>query len=465
MSAFSRIVGIVVIVCSTCSGCQTPERMAESVYRQGVRARTRGQPQQAAQHFQAALTHDPQHASAHLELGIMACRDHRYPAAIKHLLRAIEYGVTSYKPYAYIGYAYERSGPLNLAEHYYKQALRRGKALIDVRLRLAEVLETRHKWLEAATVLQEVIRLQPDHPKAMLLKARIGLLRQSPSPEVNRALADVYISHGYIRKGTAAYQQAEPINPREPESLARFGLFCARRGQFRIASVYLSRAVQLGLTEQPDIRAALGVAYEKLGEVREAIEEYRTVVKLRPDSRKTQLRLADLLEQTGQTAEAADVLEAVFRNGQAEDVNALWQRILRLRGEASLKTVVHLKRAGGYELVELTINDNVPATMLVDTQARYTIISEDLAQQLNILLSTHTSDVQFLLNGQRAKAPLVNLASVKVGGMEVRNIPTLIYDLSEAEQIDGVLGMSFLKHFQVEIRDDQQLFVLTKLYS
>jgi hypothetical protein len=52
-----------------------------------------------------------------------------------------------------------------------------------------------------------------------------------------------------------------------------------------------------------------------------------------------------------------------------------------------------------------------------------------------------------------------------VGGVEVRNIPTLIWDFSDYPQIDGVLGMSFLKHFQVEIKYEDQLFVLTKLYS
>ena len=109
------------------------------------------------------------------------------------------------------------------------------------------------------------------------------------------------------------------------------------------------------------------------------------------------------------------------------------------------------------------VNDTVPATLLIDTRAKYTIISEELAQRLNILLSTQTSEVHFHFNGRTLKAPLVNLSSIKVGGLEVWNVPTLIWDFSSSPQIDGVLGISFLKHFQVEIKDNEQLFVLTKL--
>jgi hypothetical protein len=38
----------------------------------------------------------------------------------------------------------------------------------------------------------------------------------------------------------------------------------------------------------------------------------------------------------------------------------------------------------------------------------------------------------------------------------------LIWNLSAYSEIDGVLGMSFLKHFQVEIKHDEQVLILTK---
>ena len=90
---------------------------------------------------------------------------------------------------------------------------------------------------------------------------------------------------------------------------------------------------------------------------------------------------------------------------------------------------------------------------------------EELAQRLNILLSTRTSDVHFTFNGRRFTAPLVNLDSIKVGNLEVQNIPTLIWDLSDYPQIEGVLGISYLKHFQVELNTKDHLFILTKRHS
>jgi predicted aspartyl protease len=73
--------------------------------------------------------------------------------------------------------------------------------------------------------------------------------------------------------------------------------------------------------------------------------------------------------------------------------------------------------------------------------------------------------VRFELGGQTYAAPLINLPSLKIGGMEVRNIPTLIWDLSEYPGIDGFLGMTFLRHFQVEIKEQERLVILTKTYS
>lgn len=85
--------------------------------------------------------------------------------------------------------------------------------------------------------------------------------------------------------------------------------------------------------------------------------------------------------------------------------------------------------------------------------------------QLHIQLTSRTSEVKFHVDGRLASAPLVNIPSLQVGGLEVRNIPVVIWDLSRYPGVDGFLGRSFLKHFQLDINYDEQLFILTKLYS
>jgi Tfp pilus assembly protein PilF len=460
MSAVTRV-ACIIFLCSSFIGCDSSERKAEEFYLRGLKYKERGELRQAYQQFRTAVTYDPRHVQAHIELGMFFCRDRNYAQAIKHLLCALEYGDSSYTPYAYMGYAYEQLGNFKFSEHYYKQAIARAPGLIDIRIHLADVLEAQEKRREASDVLQEVISLKPDIENESVIRTRISLLRQPQSPELHQTMADVYIRHGDIKRGLDEYRKFERLDPHDPETVAKFGIFCAERKQFNIAAAYLEKAVELGITDRSDVRNSLGTAYEKLGKFHEAIEEYRVVLQLQPELSEVRWKLADLLERTEQYVEAADVLEEIFYKDQDADTNVIWSKILRLRGEDSKKAVVQLERFREYYLVDVVVNRAVQATLLVDTRAKYTIISEELAEHLNILLSTKTSEVHLNFFGRAIKAPLINLFSIKVGELEVQNIPTLIWDFSEMPQIDGVLGMSFLKHFQVEIQHEEQLLQLT----
>lgn len=434
-------------------------------YREGLRYKERGEFRQAVDHFYAVVSHNPQHIEGHVELGALLCRYQRYPDAIKHLLQAIENGADSYRPYAYLGYAYEQLGDLSLSERYYLQAVQRESRLVDVRLHLADILEAQGKRHEAADMFQEVLDLDREIEHEAIIRARSALLREPDTPDAHLSLADVYIRHGMFEEGIAEYQKYTPLDPKNPQTFADFGLFCADREQVEMAAIYLQRAFDLGLIGPPKFRIALGQSYEQLGKVSESVKEYQAALQLMSEGVELRLKVSELLEQLGRTDEAADILEQSFYAGQIGDVDAVWNHILRLRGEETEKAVVQLKQFGRYELITVGVGDGMPATFLVDKTAEYTIISEELAQQLQILLSTQTSEVHFFFNGKPFKAPLVNLESLKVGGLEVRNVPSIIWDFSDAPQIDGVLGKSFLKHFQVDIQYDHQLLVLTKLYS
>jgi clan AA aspartic protease (TIGR02281 family) len=216
----------------------------------------------------------------------------------------------------------------------------------------------------------------------------------------------------------------------------------------------------------------LGIAYEKLGKLPEAIQEYQAALSLQPDWYELHLKLAELFEQVGKLSEAADELEQVFHlalqakatysTAEFPDMNQLWKEILRLRGERLRKAVVLLKRSGDFRLVDVVVNQSVPARLLVETRAQYTILSEYLAQQLGIQITPRTSEVHFEFAGRSYTAPVVNLPSLKIGELEVRNIPILVWNLSAYSEIDGILGKSFLKHFQVAIKHDEQVLVLTK---
>ena len=48
-------------------------------------------------------------------------------------------------------------------------------------------------------------------------------------------------------------------------------------------------------------------------------------------------------------------------------------------------------------------------------------------------------------------APLVTLSSVKALGNEAKDVKALVHDLPPKSYVDGLLGLSFLKNFNVNL--------------
>ncbi len=463
-------------VCGLMGGCRSTERAAELAYQEGLLQKEQGAFEQAIQQFRLALTHQPHHAPSHIELGILLCRKQEYRQAVKHFLQAREYGSESYKLSALMGYAYERLKNWQEAERCYQQAITLSPNLIDVRLRLADLLEQQAKRQEAAKVIKDILAIKPDIEDADLLVDRASLLSRRSTSDIHERMADLYIRYGHIERGLAEYRQAVGVESDDPDDLIAFGRFCLERKQFPTALLYFQHAKALGREQQVDVRAGLGAAYEELGQYEEAVQEYRAALQLDPEWYELRLKVAELLKKIEKPSEAADELEQFFYlahhnssltlgTGGYPDANHLWAEILHLREESSHKAVVQLKPSTRYPVIDAVVNQKTPAVMRIEERAEYTIVSPEMAQRLGIQLTSRTSEVLFHVDGQMHSAPLINLPSLKIGELEVRNISTVIWDLSNYHGIDGFLGQSFLKHFQSEIHYDDQLFILTKFSS
>ena len=446
-------------------GCgNSPEKTAEHYYQEGLRLRSNRRFQEALQYFQAAVGQSSEHIGAQLELGILLCRYGEYAQCIKHLLKAHELAPQESRAASYLGYAYQQRRNWRLAESYYTAALQLAPNLADVRQYLTDVLERQGKLEQAAQTLQALLDYNPKYARAAIVHARIATFRQPENPETHVQLADAHVRGDEIEQGLHAYRRAVPNGSDDGELFARFGVFCAERQQFAAAATYLTHAIEQGRNDDAELWWWLATSYDALGDMAAAIEAYRAVLAYQPDYAGVRQHVVALLEQNNQPAEAADLLEQDVYAGRRTDVNAVWEQILRLRGEDSQKAVVQLTQAGHDEfLVNVVVDAGQTATFLLDPQSEYTIISEELAEQLKILLSANTSVVHFSYRGQRHTPYLVNLSSVMIGQLAVRNVKTLVLDLSDVTPpIDGVLGGNFLKHFDTRIEREHHLFVLTK---
>ena len=112
--------------------------------------------------------------------------------------------------------------------------------------------------------------------------------------------------------------------------------------------------------------------------------------------------------------------------------------------------------AGGAQpliLLPIHVNDRGPFDFILDTGAGTSLVSIDLARELNLktIGSKHGQTA-----GGRVAVSLAKVDSIRAGEIKLENVDVGIVDLSQiggsvGAKIDGDLGYNFLKHFRVTI--------------
>ncbi len=138
---------------------------------------------------------------------------------------------------------------------------------------------------------------------------------------------------------------------------------------------------------------------------------------------------------------------------------------LHLPVRKSKEHVVPLRRLGNNFIATVLLNGRVPAELLIDTGASSITLSPGIAKRLGIRNQSGLPQRTFSTAGGDQKAPLMVLKKVQVGGAEVRNVEANINPHAGGIDYDGLLGMTFLGNFMVEIRMDTNEMVLKPLHK
>lgn len=98
--------------------------------------------------------------------------------------------------------------------------------------------------------------------------------------------------------------------------------------------------------------------------------------------------------------------------------------------------------------VEVYLNNSVvPFNFVLDTGASYTSISKKVADQLG--LSVFGNAITLNTANGKITAPVINLESINLNGATVYNVLTVV--LNNMGDVDGLLGLNFLKHFNIDM--------------
>jgi predicted aspartyl protease len=129
------------------------------------------------------------------------------------------------------------------------------------------------------------------------------------------------------------------------------------------------------------------------------------------------------------------------------------------------RIVVRGQLTGGALVVPARINGSADARLLVDTGSTWTLLSPKLASQLELPIGLNTRrSVVVLAGGQEVAVPRVRVASVKLGPVAVENLYIGVYELFPTiPEIQGVVGMDFLRHFRVSIDPREPRLLLSPL--
>ena len=138
----------------------------------------------------------------------------------------------------------------------------------------------------------------------------------------------------------AAFDEALRVNPRYVEAHLNRAVVLNHLGRENDAQVSLSRAAELGATDESGYPAvvantlanshySLGRAYREAGALERAIEQFRMALNLRPRFNDIRLDLSKALIDHGQPGEAAAVLDEVLHD------RPTWLVAMLLRGLAA----------------------------------------------------------------------------------------------------------------------------------
>ncbi len=89
--------------------------------------------------------------------------------------------------------------------------------------------------------------------------------------------------------------------------------------------------------------------------------------------------------------------------------------------------------------------------MVLDTGATYTMIPWYIAEELGYNPAASKEFLSMTTASGTVEAPMIKLDSLSILDHPIKNQNVIIHNLPESSHVDGLLGLSYLKHFKLTI--------------
>ncbi|MGV7220421.1 MAG: TIGR02281 family clan AA aspartic protease [Nitrospinales bacterium] len=136
---------------------------------------------------------------------------------------------------------------------------------------------------------------------------------------------------------------------------------------------------------------------------------------------------------------------------------------INLTGNAGRVIEVPLIDTNGSFYAEVNLNGKVKASLLVDTGASIVTLSQKIVKLLGYNSYSNLPKIPFSTAGGTVMSPLVTIKSMNVGGAKLRDVEANINP--HMGELDGLLGMTFLGEYKVEVDKKASVMRLKPLHD
>jgi clan AA aspartic protease (TIGR02281 family) len=223
------------------------------------------------------------------------------------------------------------------------------------------------------------------------------------------------------------------------------------------------------IDHQPDAQNAYFVrarSEQGLKQYAAAIEDYATLIRLVPDTKsivsEVFTRMSDSYDKLDRPCEAIGPIQTyIALDNEKRSTPPLLKRIASLAAKGNC-TQVYAKgvariarRSNGVSTAKVEIN-GVEGTFVVDTGASFVTLTPGFAKKAKPRMFK-TGSLELLTANGTISATLATVDSVKLDGLYASSVPAIVASKSLGENVDGLLGMSFLSRFSfvIEAREIQ----------
>jgi clan AA aspartic protease (TIGR02281 family) len=161
---------------------------------------------------------------------------------------------------------------------------------------------------------------------------------------------------------------------------------------------------------------------------------------------------------------AAELKKRFKSSDTGEFLSKVENKLIGLTSEFQTSDIRVASLNNGSKIVSAMINDKIRVRLLVDTGAATVMLPESIAKRLNLDLDQDSrKKVELVMaDGSKVTASAVTLDSLQVGDARAEKVDAVIIKVAGTNDIEGLLGMSFLRNFEVEFRGDSIGLTLRK---